>query len=355
MKAAIAAAIAAGGVSLSGDMLHQAILAVAAPREVKATLHVIGAHVNHETKFAFPSFNRLAGGCSVHRRTAVDRVHKVRALDLERNGVVVVVEPRWKSTMREDEKGDRVRAHRYRIFFRPDIAAKAGHRTQGVQPSEAGACADPEREELGGADWSAPDDSAPRECSETPQKGPACPERAPAGAAAGAPSKVPPPPSGGPCRPETDDERAVREAMLAHPETADFVGSERKWLGLAAQRQKSLAAALAALSQAADKSLPDEPRGTRWSRAVSFLTTVKEEPPRLSRAARRQAEDEERRDKARRTAEDEEAARVALAELRRKGLVGTGAQPRPAGPSLADKARLDRERLAEWARENEPP
>ena len=122
--AAVAAAIEAGGVVLTGRPLLLAIGEIEAPKHVKAALTAIAAHQNDNTGEAFPGYERIAKWGSVSRRTAITRVNLCRELELERHGVRVVVDPRWHSSMRGPRETNR--ANHYRLFWAPEIAAKVG-------------------------------------------------------------------------------------------------------------------------------------------------------------------------------------------------------------------------------------
>lgn len=351
---------AAGALCLTGDLAQHAVQLLDLDPTTKQTLSVLVSRLNYEDEYTFPSYMTLGAWCGTKRRAAVDRVAALRDLKLERDGVAVYVDARWKTTMRLDDPSDRVRSNRYYVVFARRVVDAAGAkfgRVPGTKPEAAPVEAE--------ADWTAAPASSPAPLLIPPEpvREPGRPEAGPAGAAA---AEVSPPPPGLVCRAETAEERAIREAMLAQPETADFPTmydgeGAAAWWATAQKAQQPLPHALAALQDTARKSYSKEPLRARWNRGVSFLIAYDpkkarehtEDNPRLSAEARKAADVAERRDKARRVRVDVAAA----AELQRRGVV---AAPAPAplrtqGQELADRAREAREALARWEQTNKPP
>lgn len=301
--AAALSAAAAAGVQLTGHALQLAILELDVPRHMKHTLTAIAAHQNDEALKANPSYDRLAKGCGVVRRTAFERVDLCTRLTLEANGVVLVKEARWASDMRPPS--DKSRANVYRMYWSPEIAARVGWKLQlqSLDSRPAGGILRHEADGAGAA-GSAPNYWPPS--SSGPDmvcNAPGSPDTGPAGAATGkdTPSKEtsvssPPPPQGAtlvegprgvpavietPVLPpscfESEEARQVREALLAQPETRDLADLAAKWLGLGRGAGKTVAHILEDLADLAKKSEASEPRPVRRSRGVSFLLAEKKE------------------------------------------------------------------------------
>lgn len=316
VKLKIAAVIASGAIQISGPALKQAFHHINVTPNADHTLRVIaGYQDNPNAPPPFPSFETLAGGCKVGRRRAIERVRGLEELTLEANGVMVIVERRWKAA--ERGRDERARSNIYHLFLRPDVAARAGWRDLKTIAAD------------GGADRFA----APPPPTVIPPG--ALPSRID-GAAAGTGPRSSPPPTKAPQRPllnnrgtsaesetkstsapssigtdairpadETAEEAAIREALLAHPETRDLAevvngfDSVRKLWAIAlnpgkgrkgeALAPRTVAQVVAAIEQLAKKTLPSVRRGDRWSRLVGFVMAAdpqKAPKPRLAEAAK---------------------------------------------------------------------
>ena len=117
---------AAGALCLTGDLAQHAVQLLELDPTTKQTLSVLVSRLNYQEEFTYPSYVTLGAWCGTKRRAAVDRVGNLRELSLERDGVEVFVEPRWKTTMRLDDPSDRVRSNRYHVVFARRVVAEAG-------------------------------------------------------------------------------------------------------------------------------------------------------------------------------------------------------------------------------------
>lgn len=357
---------AAGALCLTGDLAQHAVQLLDLSPTVKQSLTVLVSRLSYETEYTYPSYVTFGRWCGTKRRAAVDRVEVLKGLRLDVHGVAVFVDPRWKSTMRLDP-GDRVRSNRYYVVFSREIVAAAGARFGRVPGSRAAAPVAPSRTP---AEAPAPPSPAPSSPSRAPlpprpvvaARKPAEPAAPEQGARVSASEEAPRAPELT-CRAETPEERQVREAMLAAPETADFVtkfGGDgvAAWWGTAQKAKKPLAIAVAALRDTALKSDPRESLTARWGRGVAFLLAFDPkkareaaETPRLAAKARKHAE--EQKEKASRVRLTREAA----ARLQELGFVAPRqvAAPRSKDEEVADARRKALESLARWEREQGPP